>query len=124
MSKILITNEQNKTMKDIITFNDFIKLDIRIGEVTSAQNVETSNKLIELTVDFGEEIGVRTILTGMQKWYSPENFIGKKFLFLANLEPRKMAGSESQGMILSAIVSDVPKLLEVPLDIPNGTTIE
>jgi len=111
-------------MKDIVTFNDFIRLDIRIGQVTYAKNVDNSNKLIELSVDFGEEIGTCTILTGMQKWYSPENFIDKKFLFLANLEPRKMASSESQGMILSAIVSDVPKLLEVPLDIPNGTTIE
>ncbi|MDP4011042.1 MAG: hypothetical protein Q8P72_02320 [Candidatus Roizmanbacteria bacterium] len=111
-------------MKDTITFDDFMKLDMQVGEVLEAIKVEDSNKLLKLTVNMGEATGIRTILTGMQKWYSPEDFIGKKFLFLANLKPRKMAGSESQGMILSAIVSDVPKLLEVPLDIPNGTTIE
>jgi len=110
-------------MKDTIMFNDFIKLDIRVGEVTDAKKIVNSNKLIELTIDLGEEIGTRTILTGMQKWYSPQDFIGKKFLFLANLEPRKMAGSESQGMIISADIDGEPKLIEAPSDLPNGTMI-
>jgi len=110
-------------MKDTIMFNDFIKLDIRVGEVTDAKKIVNSNKLIELTIDLGEEIGTRTILTGMQKWYSTQDFIGKKFLFLANLEPRKMAGSESQGMIISADIDGEPKLIEVPSDLPNGAII-
>ena len=110
-------------MKDIITFDDFMKLDIRIGEVTSAQNVETSTKLIQLSVNFGEEIGTRTILAGMQKWYTPEDFIHKKFLFLVNLAPRKMAGSESQGMLMAADNDDKPILIEAPNDIPNGSMI-
>ena len=110
-------------MKDIITFDDFIKLDIRIGEVTAAQNVETSSKLIQLSVDFGEEIGIRTILAGMQKWYSPEDFIHKKFMFLVNLAPKKMAGSESQGMLMAADTGDEPKLIEAPTDLPIGSII-
>ncbi len=110
-------------MKDIITFDAFIKLDIRIGEVSAAQNVETSTKLIQLSVDFGEEIGVRTILAGMQKWYSPKDFIHKKFLFLVNLEPKKMAGSESQGMLMAADFNGEPKLIEAPADLPIGSTI-
>ena len=110
-------------MKDIITFNDFIKLDIRIGEVTNAKNIAESNKLLELTVDFGEEIGIRTILAGMQKWYQPTDFVNKKFMFLVNLEPKQMAGSESQGMLLAADIEGKPKLIEAPDDLPNGSTI-
>lgn len=110
-------------MKNIITFDDFTKLDIRIGEVTAAQNIETSNKLIELTVDLGEEIGVRTILAGMKKWYTPEDFVHKKFMFLVNLEPKKMAGLESQGMFMAADIDGEPKIIEVPADLPIGTMI-
>jgi len=110
-------------MKDTITFEDFIKLDIRIGEVIEAKNLADSNKLIELTVDFGDEIGKRTILAGMQKWYTPEDFIHKKFIFLVNLAPKKMAGSESQGMLMAADTGDEPKLIEAPTDLPIGSTI-
>lgn len=110
-------------MRDYIVFDDFLKLDIRIGEVIEAKNVPDSNKLIELTVDFGEELGTRTILTGMQKWYQPADFVGKKFLFIVNLEPRKMAGKESHGMLLSGDISGAPQLIPVPADLPNGTLI-
>ena len=85
--------------KDLIQYPDFVKLDIRVGEVKNAALVEGSSKLIELTVDLGSEYGTVTIFTGMQKWYTPEHFAGKKFLFVANLEPKKMMGRESQGMI-------------------------
>lgn len=110
-------------MKDIINYEDFLKLDFRIGEVVDAENLENSNKLIKLTVDFAEESGNRTILTGMQKWYQPEDFKGKKFMFLVNLAPRKMAGSESQGMIIAAELDGSPKLIEAPTDLPPGTLI-
>jgi len=110
-------------MKDTITLDDFIKLDVRIGEVIEAKNLADSKKLLELTVDFGEEVGTRTILAGMQKWYTPEDFIHKKFLFLVNLAPRKMAGSESQGMLMAADNDDKPILIEAPNDIPNGSMI-
>lgn len=106
---------------DTIAFPDLMKIDIRVGEVTNAQNVEVSNKLIELTVDLGEEYGTVTIFTGMRKWYSPEDFQGKKFLFVANLEPKKMMDRESQGMILSADVNDEPVLVPVSSDLSNGT---
>lgn len=101
-------------------FPDFMKLDIRVGEVTNAQLVEGSSKLIELTVDMGEEYGTVTIFTGMQKWYTPEDFQGKKFLFIANLEPKKMMGRESQGMILSGDKEGEPILIPVSSALPNG----
>lgn len=109
--------------KDTIAYPDFAKLDIRVGEVTNAALVEGSSKLIELTVDLGEQYGTVTIFTGMQKWYTPEHFQGKKFLFVANLEPKKMMGKESQGMIMSADKDGSPLLIEVNLDYPNGSPV-
>ena len=100
--------------KDTIPFSDFMKLDIRVGEVKNAVLVENSSKLIELTVDLGLDYGKVTIFTGMQKWYTPEHFQGKKFLFVANLEPKQMMGKESQGMIMSIDKGGAPLLLEVP----------
>lgn len=107
----------------VIKFEDILKLDVRVGLVTEAKIVEESKKLIELTVDLGGDYGVVTIFTGMQKWYQPDNFQNKKFLFIANLEPKKMMERESQGMILAADQSGVPTLIEVPTDLPQGTKI-
>jgi methionine--tRNA ligase beta chain len=106
--------------KDVISFPDFIKTDIRIGLVTAAIRVEGSSKLLELTVDLGEDYGSVTIFTGMQKWFTPEDFIGKKFLFAANLEPRKMMGKESQGMIMAADEDGSPKLIEISSEYKAG----
>lgn len=109
--------------KDEIQYTDFSKLDIRVGEVKNASLVEGSSKLIELTVDMGPDYGIVTIFTGMQKWYTPENFSGRKFLFVANLEPKKMMGKESQGMIMSADKDGSPLLIEVNSDYPNGSAV-
>lgn len=83
-----------------IKYDDFAKLDIRVGTILSCEKVTDSEKLLKLEIDFGE-LGKRQILTGMQKFYEPETFIGLQTLFIVNLEPRKMAGLESQGMLLS-----------------------
>ena len=109
--------------KDIIQFPDFSKLDIRVGEVTNATLVEGSNKLIELTVDIGADYGIATIFTGMQKWYTPEHFAGKKFLFVANLEPKKIMSRNSQGMIMSADKDGSPLLIEVNSNYQNGLAV-
>lgn len=110
--------------KDTVQFPDFQKLDIRVGEVTSAENVEGSSKLISLQVDLGSDYGIVEILTGMQKWYQPEHFTGKKFLFIANLEPRPMMGRTSNGMLFSAAKEDgSPQLVEVSADLQNGMPV-
>lgn len=88
-------------MKPLITFDDFTKLDLRVGEIVECVKKEGSDKLLRLTVDFGEE-GTRNILSGIAQWYTPEKLIGKQFIFVINLEPRKIMGEESQGMILAA----------------------
>ena len=83
-----------------ITFDDFKKLDIRIGEVEEAEQVPESRNLIKLIVDFGFE--KRQCVAGLLNYYEPEEFVGKKFAFLMNLQRRKLMGIESQCMVLAA----------------------
>ncbi|MCB9188604.1 MAG: methionine--tRNA ligase [Flavobacteriales bacterium] len=87
-------------MKDEVTFDDFVKMDIRVGEIKSAEKVEKADKLLKLTVDTG--LDVRTVVSGIAEHYSPEEVIGQKVSILMNLAPRKIRGVESQGMILMA----------------------
>ncbi len=87
-------------MKDAIAFDDFTKMDLRMGTILAAQKVEKADKLLQLTVDTG--IDHRTIVSGIAEHYAPEDIIGKTVLVLLNLEPRKIRGIESQGMILMA----------------------
>lgn len=109
--------------KPIINFDDFMKLDIRVGEVTDAKAVEGSKKLLELYVDFGEDYGKTTVLAGVAEFYEPEKLIGKKFLFVANLAPRPMMGKVSQGMMLAADRTGKPFILNVKKALTNGTVI-
>ncbi|KKQ24275.1 MAG: Methionine-tRNA ligase [Candidatus Roizmanbacteria bacterium GW2011_GWC2_37_13] len=106
-----------------ISFLDFDKLDLRVGEVKKAILVENSKHLIKLVIDLGEDYGTVEILSGLAPTYAPEDLKGNKYIVLANLEPKKMAGSSSNGMIL---VADEPeKFLLLPLDknLKNGTVI-
>lgn len=84
----------------MITINQFAEVEMRLGLVTEAINKEGSEKLIKLTVSFGDE--TRTIFTAVRPFgYTPEYFLGKKWIFVTNLEPKKIMGEESQGMILA-----------------------
>lgn len=84
-----------------ITFDDFAKVDLRIGKILDCKKVEKSRKLLQLTIDVGEK-EPRNIFSGIAAYYKPEDLIGKLTAVVANLEPRKMMGSFSQGMLLSA----------------------
>lgn len=88
-------------MKDLITIDEFAKIDLRVGLVKQAERKEGSDKLIRLTVDFGEE-GERIIFTGLYPMFEPEEFVNKQFIFVFNLAPRKMMDEMSQGMIVAA----------------------
>ncbi|MBI2442570.1 MAG: hypothetical protein HYV40_01520 [Candidatus Levybacteria bacterium] len=88
-------------MKPIISFDDFSKLDLRVGTIVSCERKEGSEKLLRLTVDFGDQ-GTRNILSGIAQWYAPEKLINKQFIFILNLEPRQIMGEMSEGMILAA----------------------
>ena len=107
--------------KDIV-FDDFLKLDLRVGTVLSAEPVPKSNKLLQFKIDLGSE--QRTILSGIAKHYSAEEMVGKQVQVIANLPPRKMMGIESQGMILIAEDSDGKlSLMQPDKTMTNGATI-
>ena len=89
---------------ETIEFGDFEKLDIRVGTVLECQKVPKADKLLQFKIDDG--LGGRTIVSGIAKYYAPEELVGKQVCFIANLAPRKLKGIESQGMILSAEDAD------------------
>ncbi len=93
-------NTKFPPMKDEITFDEFMKMDIRVGTITAAEKVEKADKLLKLTVDTG--IDTRTVVSGIAEHYKPEEIVGHKVSILLNLAPRKIRGVESQGMILMA----------------------
>lgn len=94
-------NYKAKPVGELCTIDDFAKLDIRTATVVACEKVKKSDKLLKFTLDDGSGTP-RTILSGIQAWYQPEDLVGKQVLFIANLAPRVMKGIESQGMILSA----------------------
>jgi methionyl-tRNA synthetase len=108
-------------MKPIITYDDFAKLDLRVRTVINCEEKKGSDKLLRLTVDFGEE-GTRTIFSGIKQWYQPEDLKGKQFVFVFNLAPRKMMDEESEGMLLAAD-AEKPLPLKPESEAPNGAKI-
>ena len=96
---------QAAPIKPEVSFDDFEKLDIRVGHILNCEKVKKSKKLLKFTIDDGSGVE-RTICSGIAAYYEPEQLIGKDVLFVANFAPRKMMGIESQGMILSAVNFD------------------
>lgn len=109
---------------ETITIDDFAKVEIRIGEILSAERIEGSEKLLKLKVTFGE-IGERQVLSGIAKYVTPESLVGVKCPFIVNLPPRTMMGLESQGMIMAASTEDGAfTLLNADRTIPAGTKVK
>jgi len=109
-------------IKPEIIYDDFGKLDLRIGTITTAEKVEKADKLLKLQVDLGFE--TRTIVSGIAQHFSPESLLNKQVIVVANLAPRKMRGIESQGMILTAEQPDGKLILVNPDTITeNGSTV-
>ncbi|WP_433779537.1 methionine--tRNA ligase [Flavobacterium anhuiense] len=115
-------NKQAEPQKDLIQFEDFAKMDIRIGTILEAEKMPKANKLLVLKVDTG--IDVRTIVSGIAESFSPEEIIGKRVSVLANLAPRALRGVESQGMILMTTNAEGKLVFVNPdADAPNGATV-
>ncbi len=131
VNKLLETKKMNEkenagpnlpALKEEINFDDFLKMDLRVGEIKTAEKVEKSNKLLKFSVDMGLE--TRTILSGIAKHFEAEEMIGKKVVVMANLAPRKIMGIESQGMLLFAENEDGKLVAVSPdADADNGATI-
>lgn len=119
---------------ETISFDDFKKLEIRIGKIISAERVEGSDKLLKLMVDFGfdppktegaEAMPVhRQIIAGIAQFYAPEALVGKECPFAYNLAPRVLKGLESQGMILCPSDTAGPVLLHPDKEIPPGSLVK
>ena len=106
---------------EIINFDDFSKLNIRVGKIIGAEDVEGSNKLIKMKVDIGDE--ERQIVAGISKYYSLDELTNKTVIVLINLEPRKIFGIESQGMLLASIDEDKVSLLQTDKEMVPGSEI-
>ncbi len=105
-----------------ITIDEFAKIDLRVGKILTCEKMKKSRKLLKMTVEDGA--GTRQILSGISKWYTPEDLIGKKVIFVANLAPAKLAGEMSEGMILAAdAAEDDVKVMFVDDSIPSGSKI-
>ena len=107
-----------------ITIDDFLKIELRVGEVKVAERVKGTDKLLRLEVDIGSE--VRQVVAGIAKAYEPEKLIGRKVVIVANLQPRKLRGLESNGMIVAASVGDdgQPVLAGFLEDVPAGAKLK
>ena len=144
----------------MVTIDDFAKLEFKVGTIISAEEIDGSDRLLKLQVDFGPKVlveennesetsseilhnvqddstevidniepgeeatnEIRQILSGIKQWYKPADLVGKQFVFITNLAPRKMMGLESQGMIMAAEGEEKPIPLTVSEKVPNGAKI-
>ena len=104
-----------------VPYEDFAKLELKIGKVIQVEDIPGSNKLLKLTVDFGDEN--RIIVAGIKQQYKPEDLLNKKFVFVTNLQRKKIMGIESQGMILAAEDDGIIALLQPIKDVKEGSKI-
>ena len=124
IKKLKLNDENDNVMpqKNTIEFDDFTKIDLRVGTVIEAEKVPKSDKLLKLQIDTG--LDKRTILSGISKYYSPEEILNKKVMVLINLKPRKMMGFESQGMLLLADDGDGNlSLMQPDSNISDGSVV-
>ena len=105
----------------MVSFEDFSKVELKVGTILEAEEVEESEKLIKCMVELGED-QPRQILAGVKQWYKAEDLVGKQMVVVANLEPRIMMGLESQGMLLAADNSK-PVFLKPSSRVPAGTKV-
>ena len=116
-------NWQAAPVRENIEFDDFTKLDIRVGKVLECTKVPKADKLLQFRIDDG--LGGRTIVSGIAQHYAPEDLVGKQVCFVANLAPRKLRGIESQGMILSAEDADGKLVVITPAnDVAPGSEVK
>ncbi len=106
----------------IISYDDFTKLDIRVAKIVSTEKIPGKTRIIKGTIDLGEE--KRDVIIGGAEFYEPEDMVGRQVIVIINLEPKKMAGVESNAMLLAADVNNKPYWLTVNEDVPLGTQIK
>jgi methionine--tRNA ligase beta chain len=108
---------------DNITYDDFKKLDLRVAKILKAERIEKSDKLVKLQINVGE-LGERQLVAGIGTVYEPNDLVDKQIIIVANLEPRKLMGSESNGMLLAASDDLGPVLIIPESEVKEGTGIK
>lgn len=114
--------EEKEVKEEYIDFEDFTKVDLVVGKILEAKEHPNADKLLVFKVDIGED-EPRTIISGIKKWYAPEDLVGKNVIVVRNLAPRKMRGIESQGMLLAADYDDDLSLLSTLEDLKPGAKV-
>lgn len=109
--------------KGEISYEDFAKLDIRVGTVIAVEKIENADKLLKCTIDFGE-FGTRTIVSGIAEWKAAEDLVGRQLPYIVNLAPRMLRGVESQGMLIAASDDLGVALLLPEREVPRGTKLK
>ncbi len=112
-------------MAEIIPFSEWQKIDLRTAKILDVEEIDKADKLYKLSIDLGKELGKRTLVAGIKKHYKKEELKGKTIIVFTNLEPRKLKGIESQGMLLAAVSSDERDvfLLQPEKDIELGSRV-
>src|SRR5690625_1204933 len=117
------TKEKGSEDKSEITYDDFMKIDLRVAEVLKAEKVKKADKLLKLQLDIGEE--KRQVISGIAEYYQPEYLIGKKVICVTNLKPVKLRGEMSEGMVLSGEDKEGNlSLATVEQSLPNGSIVK
>ena len=113
--------EEKTESAPLITIDDFCRVQLRVAEVLACEKVEKADKLLKLTLKVGDE--QRTVVSGIAKYYTPEEMVGKRVVLVANLQPRVMRGIESRGMILCASEGDKLTLVTPESLIGSGAEV-
>mgnify|MGYP002685265552 FL=1 len=117
-----IREDEDLDKANVLTIDQFAEVKLRSGEITACEKIKKAKKLLKLTVDDGRN--GRQIVSGIANWYQPEDLIGRKIVFVANLAPAKLCGELSEGMILACDAGDNDvRVLFLDKDVPNGSTI-
>lgn len=107
----------------MVSINEFSEIDIRVGKIIDIQDLNTRKPMYGFKVDFGSELGTRTIAAGLKEYYSREELLNRKIIVIVNLDTKNIAGFESQGMVLTAGGNGVISLLQPDKDIEIGCKI-
>jgi methionyl-tRNA synthetase len=107
---------------DLIKYDDFAKVDFRVGQIIEIIKVENSEKLLRMRVDFGE-LGIKIVFSGIYSWYKPEELLNKKTVFVVNIEPKKIMNELSEAMIFAAGDGETTSILWLDKEVTNGTKV-
>ena len=106
-----------------VSYDDFAKLDIKVAKIIASEPIEGKSRIVKGRIDLGND-DIRDVIIGGAQYYQPEDIVGKTVIVIANLEPKKLAGIESNAMLLAADVDDKPFWLTVNEDVPLGSPIK